>query len=234
MKKGIFIIVGVMILLIGTGIYTVNYLFNRFAVNQFVAVDEYVTENVDNNREEKTTTAIIASSQEQKGSEGEISEDNIIAQAEKKEPEKLTPQLQNETCAEKNKAKPVQEEVQEEVQAQENVNEEKEQSPKALEPKSDNTIEVSRSSENEELIVNEKKIKEIQKKVSLADKSRAMLIVARSLTVEDYAYLLELSKGGVTEQDKSLAKKLLSERLTDEQKQEVKELYEKYEEFLFE
>ncbi|WHH57522.1 hypothetical protein [Petroclostridium sp. X23] len=84
----------------------------------------------------------------------------------------------------------------------------------------------------EKVVVDETKMKEIEKKVSFTDKSKALSIVLGSLTKEDYKRLLEMSKDGVTQQEKREAKEILSKRLTEEKKQQLKELYDKYDELL--
>ncbi|NLY43114.1 MAG: hypothetical protein GX066_03905 [Clostridiaceae bacterium] len=88
------------------------------------------------------------------------------------------------------------------------------------------------STTDTKLIVDEKKIKEIEKKVSLADKTRALSILFKSLSSEDIRFLYQLAGGGITDEEKKQAMALLREKLTPDQKQAIKDLYAKYEKLL--
>lgn len=85
------------------------------------------------------------------------------------------------------------------------------------------------TSSRTDIIVDEKKIKEIEKKVSLVDKTKALSILLKSLSAEDMGTLYQLARDGITDADKREAISLLSEKLTPEQKQAIKDLYYKYE-----
>ncbi|MBZ4647642.1 MAG: hypothetical protein JG777_3131 [Clostridia bacterium] len=87
-------------------------------------------------------------------------------------------------------------------------------------------------SKSPSVIVDEKKINEIEKKVSLGDKTKALSIVVGSVTRDDISRLYQLAKSGVTEAEKQEAMAILRQRLTPEKKNELKALYEKYEHLL--
>jgi len=71
-------------------------------------------------------------------------------------------------------------------------------------------------------------IKEMERKVTIADKAKAVNIVLSKLTPKDIAMLRAMAEGGITASEMSRAKKLIKSRITEKEKKELKELYNKY------
>jgi len=72
------------------------------------------------------------------------------------------------------------------------------------------------------------KVREIERKVSMADKFRVMAILTPRLKSEDVAQLRALLNGDVNDSKLGLAKKILSVRVTKAEKEELKSIFYKY------
>lgn len=68
----------------------------------------------------------------------------------------------------------------------------------------------------------------VEKKVSAADKSRAIQIIMSRLTADDIAKLKALAKGGMTPAKTAQAKAIVKSRITGQDIEELKQLYYKY------
>mgnify|MGYP005857578325 CR=1 FL=1 len=78
--------------------------------------------------------------------------------------------------------------------------------------------------------VTKEKIEEAEKKVSTVDKLKALDIIFRKLKASDLEILIGLlRKGKLTEDDINTAKSIIKERVTEEEKEVLKELFNKYE-----
>lgn len=80
--------------------------------------------------------------------------------------------------------------------------------------------------------VGNNKLKDIEKAVSLSDKTKAVSIVFGSLSQGDIAQLTQLASGGLSAQNQAQAKAILSKKLTRQQKDTLKGLYGKYQHLL--
>lgn len=80
----------------------------------------------------------------------------------------------------------------------------------------------------QEVAITDEKVKEIENKVSLSDKGKALQIVASRLKAEDISLLRSMAKNGITAEEIEKAKKILKARITEEEKEFLKELLSKY------
>lgn len=71
-------------------------------------------------------------------------------------------------------------------------------------------------------------IKEVERKVTITDKAKAVNIVLSKLTPKDIAMLRAMVEGGITSSEIARAKKLIKSRITEKEKEELKRLYNKY------
>lgn len=72
------------------------------------------------------------------------------------------------------------------------------------------------------------KIKEIKDRVSAADKMTAATLVLKRLKQSDISELIKMLEGGITADEKERAKRLVYERFTADEAEEIKEIYRKY------
>ncbi|HHW31813.1 MAG TPA: hypothetical protein GXX20_09115 [Clostridiaceae bacterium] len=80
----------------------------------------------------------------------------------------------------------------------------------------------------QEVAITEERVKELENKVSLSDKGKALQIVASRLKAEDISLLRSMAKNGITAEEIEMAKKILKERITEEEKEFLKGLLSKY------
>jgi|GEM_PF-1067344 len=85
-----------------------------------------------------------------------------------------------------------------------------------------------RAAPGKTVIITPKKINEVQKKVSVSDKAKALEIVLTSLKPGDVAALKDMAKGGITGTEMARARKILESRVTKEEKDKLKQLFYKY------
>lgn len=77
-------------------------------------------------------------------------------------------------------------------------------------------------------VVTEAELQELQSKVSVTDRIKALNILRKRLSAADIKQIISWAQGGVTSEEKQKMKELLLSRLSAEEIQEVKVLYEKY------
>lgn len=80
----------------------------------------------------------------------------------------------------------------------------------------------------QEVAITVDRVKELESKVSLSDKGKALQIVASRLKPEDISLLSSMVKNGITAEEIEKAKKILKERVTEEEKEFLKSLISKY------
>ncbi len=71
-------------------------------------------------------------------------------------------------------------------------------------------------------------VKQLEKKVSAADKLSVLSLLAKALPQEEYARLLSFVADGVSQEEFSTAIKILRENLTTENKRQIMQYYAKY------
>ncbi|HOJ10990.1 MAG TPA: hypothetical protein PK733_10415 [Clostridiales bacterium] len=92
-----------------------------------------------------------------------------------------------------------------------------------------NSTDSQTSNGNSSIIVTEDKIKEAEKQVSTGDKLKALQILLSKLEPSDIAILKNMLLGGkVTAEEMSKAKSIIKKRVTEEEKETLKEMYNKY------
>lgn len=71
-------------------------------------------------------------------------------------------------------------------------------------------------------------IREVEKQVSISDKIKVLGIVLSRMKPYDIKRLTELGKDGISSSDRELAKEILKSRITAEEKETLKGIYNKY------
>jgi hypothetical protein len=99
------------------------------------------------------------------------------------------------------------------------------------ETSNEKSLEAIKETINEEgdAVITNKNIKELEGKVTLSDKAKALQIVSSRLKAEDISILKEMIKNGITSSEIESAKKILKSRITEDEKNYLKELVNKYE-----
>lgn len=136
-------------------------------------------------------------------------------------------------------------EVKEEVQSKKGTEDKEESRNTGEEVKSDNGEEIKDIVINESnnivqdkevpedagtISVTKEKIEKVEKEVSTIDKLRALDIIFRKLKSSDIEILIGmLRKGKLTQDEINTAKSIIKERVTEEEKKVLKELFNKYE-----
>jgi hypothetical protein len=92
-------------------------------------------------------------------------------------------------------------------------------------PQSDGTSQQPNSPNS---VISADRLSELQGKVTVADRMRALNIVRKKLSAEDIRQLIGWASGGITVDEKEEISKLLRARLSPEEINEVKALYNKY------
>jgi len=87
---------------------------------------------------------------------------------------------------------------------------------------------------NEAVKITPEKIKEVDKKVSTADKLKAISILLKKLDSSDISILTNMVKDGITEEEINLAKQIIKKKVTEEEKETLKSLYYENEHLLHE
>jgi hypothetical protein len=94
-------------------------------------------------------------------------------------------------------------------------------------PKAD-PKEVEKPKSTDTKVITPQTIAAVEKKVSAADKSKAIQIILSKLTADDIAKLKALAKGGMTPAKTDQAKEIVKSRVTSKDIEELKQLYYKY------
>ena len=71
-------------------------------------------------------------------------------------------------------------------------------------------------------------LKQMEKKVSTADKMAVLSLLARALPKQEYTKLLSFAKDGISQEELTYALQILRENLTDEDKRQIMQYYTKY------
>lgn len=69
-------------------------------------------------------------------------------------------------------------------------------------------------------------------RITVADQVKIAAIVSKGLTKNDITYLVELSKDGVTSEEKQSIKGVLRQKLTDQEINQLRNIYKKYQDEL--
>lgn len=79
-----------------------------------------------------------------------------------------------------------------------------------------------------EVDMNAENLKDLESRVSFADKFAVLSLLAGALPSEEYSHLMSMMSGGVTQEEISEAYGILRDNLTPEQKIQIKQYYGKY------
>lgn len=71
-------------------------------------------------------------------------------------------------------------------------------------------------------------VQQYQEKITIADRVKVAEVVARGLTYTDVSHLLDLSKAGITSEEKQEIKQILVQKLTASEIDQLREIYKKY------
>lgn len=78
------------------------------------------------------------------------------------------------------------------------------------------------------LMFDREKLKEIESKISVNDKLAVLSILTKALPADEYSKILSYASGGFSKEEISDAYRIVKENLTDEQKAQIMEYYAKY------
>lgn len=99
----------------------------------------------------------------------------------------------------------------------------------------DEENEIDQDIDDNSIKVTPDKIKEAEKKVSTNDKAKALGILFSKLKPSDISILIDMARGGeVGDAELTRAKQIIKERVTEEEKEILKSLFNKYEYLLYE
>lgn len=78
------------------------------------------------------------------------------------------------------------------------------------------------------IAISSDKIANVEKKITLADKAKAVKLVITNLSASDIKTLKDLTSGGLTPEEKAKAIQIAYSKYSDEELKLIKELYRKY------